>query len=202
MYVLLGGEFHSEVHYACPVKDTVYDAVNYVDQVKQLTRKYRRKNDDAEIAFEPDGVKIRLTHAEFLSGLKKGDKLKPVITLMVYLGTGKWDGPRSLHDMLYFPDKRLKAFVPNYKLNLIVPKELENNDFSKFDPDLGFLLKCLKLGEKGVSKMISEPQYQSVDGETARLANEIGKLGLEIVIDEGGKANMCKDMEEHDKNES
>ena len=46
----------------------VYDAVNYVDQVKQLTRKYRRKNDDAEIAFEPDGVKIRLTHAEFLSG--------------------------------------------------------------------------------------------------------------------------------------
>ena len=47
--------------------------------------------------------------------------------------------------------------------------------------------------------MISEPQYQSVDGETALLANEIGKLGLEIVIDEGGKANMCKDMEEHDK---
>ena len=80
-----------------------------------------------------------------------------------------------------------------------MPKELENNDFSKFGPDLGFLLKCLKLGEKGVSKMISEPQYQSVDGETALLANEIGKLGLEIVIDEGGKANMCKDMEEFKK---
>ena len=50
--------------------------------------------------------------------------------------------------MLFFPDERLKAFVPDYKLNLIVPKELENNDFSKFDPDLGFLLKCLKLGER------------------------------------------------------
>ena len=80
-----------------------------------------------------------------------------------------------------------------------MPKELENNDFSKFDPDLGFLLKCLKLGEKGVSKMISEPQYQSVDGETARLANDIGKLGVEIGIDEGGKTDMCKAMEEHDK---
>ena len=80
-----------------------------------------------------------------------------------------------------------------------MPKELENNDFSKFDPDLGFLLKVLKLGEKGVSKMISEPQYQSVDGETALLANEIGKLGLEIGIDEGGKTDMCKAMEEHDK---
>ena len=83
-----------------------------------------------------------------------------------------------------------------------MPKKLKNSDFSKFDPDLGFLLKVLKLGEKGLPEMISEPQYQSVDGETARLANEIGKLGLEIVIDEGGKANMCKDMEEHDKNES
>ena len=132
-------------------------------------------------------------------GLKKGDKLKPVITLMVYLGTGKWDGPRALHDMLHFPDERLKAFVPDYKLNLIVPKKLKNSDFSKFDPDLGFLLKVLKLGEKGLPEMISEPQYQSVDGETARLANDIAKLGLEIVVDEGGKTDMCKAMIEHDK---
>ena len=68
-----------------------------------------------------------------------------------------------------------------------------------FDPDIGFLLKVLKLGEKGLPEMISEPQYQSVDGETALLANEIEKLGLEIGIDEGGKANMCKDMEEFKK---
>ena len=54
--------------------------------------------------------------------------------------------------MLHFPDERLKAFVPDYKLNLIVPKELKNGDFSKFDPDLGFLLKALKLGEKGLLK--------------------------------------------------
>ncbi len=65
--------------------------------------------------------------------------------------------------------------------------------------DFGFLLKVLKIGEKGVSEMISEPQNRSVDGETARLANDIAKLGLEIGIDEGDKADMCKAMEEHDK---
>lgn len=199
VYVLLGEEFQSEVHYAGPVKDMVYDGVNYVDQIKQLKRKYRRKNDDAEIAFEPDGVKIKLTHAEFLSGLRKGDKLKPVITLMVYLGTDEWDGPRSLHEMLHFPDERLKAFVPDYKLNLIVPRELQDGDFSKFGPDLGFLLKILNHGEMGIAEMLAEPQYRSVDGETALLANDIAKLGLEIVIDEGGKADMCKAMVEHDK---
>ena len=55
-------------------------------------------------------------------------------------------------------------------------------DFSKFDLDFGFLLKVLKIGEKGVSEMISEPQNRSVDGETARLANDIEKPGLEIGI--------------------
>ena len=199
VYVLLGEEFQSEVHYAGPVKDMVYDGVSFVDQIKQFKRKYRGKKDDAEIAFEPDGVKIKLTHAEFLSGLRKGDKLKPVITLMVYLGTGEWDGPRSLHDMLYFPDERLKAFVPDYKLNLIVPRELTDGDFAKFGPDLGFLLKVLNHGEKGIAEMLAEPQYRSVDGETALIANDIAKLGLEIVINEGGKANMCKAMKEHDQ---
>ena len=197
VYVLLAGEFQSEVHYAGPVKDMVYDSVNYVDQVNEYKRKYRKK-DEAEISFEPDGVKIRMSRAEFLSGLKKGDKLKPVVTLMVYLGTGEWDGPRSLHDMLYFPDERIKNFVPDYALNLIVPRELKDKDFDKFGPELGFLMKVLNRGESGVAELLNDPQYHSVDGETAILANDIASLGLEIVIDEGGRADMCKAMKEHD----
>ena len=199
VYVLLGGEFQSEVHYAGPVKDMVYDSVNYVDQVNEFKRKYRKKDEEAELSFEEDGVKIRLTRAEFLSGLRKGDKLKPVVTLMIYLGTGPWDGPRCLHDMLHFPDERIKDYVPDYKLNLIVPIELKEEDFPKFGPDLGFLMRVLNHGEAGVAEMLSEPQYHSVDGESALLANDIAKLGLDIVIDEGGKADMCKAMKEHDK---
>ena len=199
VYVLLGEEFQSAVHYAGPVKDMVYDSVNYVDQVNQLKRKYRKKSDEAEVEFDSDGVKIRLTRAEFLSGLRKGDKLKPVITLMIYLGTEKWDGPRSLHEMLHFPDERLKAFVPDYKLNLIVPRELKEDDFAKIGPDLGFLLKVLNHGKSGMVELLADSQYQSVDGETALLANDIASLGLDIVLNEGGKANMCKAMEDHDK---
>lgn len=39
----------------------------------------------------------------------------------------------------------------------------------------------------------------SVDGEAALLANDIAKLGLEIIIDEEGITDMCKAMEEHTK---
>ncbi len=140
-----------------------------------------------------------MSRAEFLSELKKGDKLKPVVTLMVYLGTDEWDGPRSQHDMLCFPDERVKKYVPNYELNLIVPRDLKDNDFDKFGPELGFLMKVLNRGGSGVAEMLSEPQYHSVDGETAVLANDIANLGLEIKIDEGGKADMCKAMKEHDR---
>lgn len=37
--------------------------------------------------------------AEFLSEFHKDDKLTPVITITVYWGSGKWDAPRSLHEM-------------------------------------------------------------------------------------------------------
>ena len=39
----------------------------------------------------------------------------------------------------------------------------------------------------------------SVDGEAALLANDIAKLGFKIVIDEGGKTDMCKAREEFKK---
>ncbi|MBQ8160289.1 MAG: transposase [Clostridia bacterium] len=198
VYVLLAEEFQSEVHYAGPVKDMIYDSINYVDQVNEIKRKYMKTNAQSEISFENDGVKIHMTRAEFLSGLRKGDKLKPVVTLMIYLGTEEWDGPRTLHDMLYFPDERIKAFVPDYKLNLIVPRELKDEDFPKFGTNVGSLLWILNRGKAGVADLLNDPQFRSIDGETACLANDLAGLNLNIVIDEGGKANMCKAMEDHD----
>ena len=34
--------------------------------------------------------------------MRKGEKLTPIITIVVYLQPEKWDGPMSLHDMLDF----------------------------------------------------------------------------------------------------
>ena len=43
VYVLLGVENQSEVHYAMPVKDMVYDALEYASQVDETARKHRRE---------------------------------------------------------------------------------------------------------------------------------------------------------------
>ncbi|MBO5534735.1 MAG: hypothetical protein J6B53_04925 [Clostridia bacterium] len=74
---------------------------------------------------------------------------------------------------------------------------MTDDDFAR--PDLGCLLKVLNHRETGIKEMLADPQCRSGDGETALLANDIAKLGLEIIIDEGGRTDMCKAMEEHTK---
>lgn len=66
-----------------PVREMVYDAMNYAGQVKALSDKHRKRKDYG------DG-------AEFLSGLLREDRLAPVVTICFYYGTGKWEGPLDL----------------------------------------------------------------------------------------------------------
>lgn len=92
VFVLIGIENQSDIHYAMPVKNMIYDALNYGSQVRETARRHRENHD-------------KLTSAEFLSGFRKKDKLTPVITITLYWGADKWDGPRTLHDMLDHSDE-------------------------------------------------------------------------------------------------
>ena len=53
-----------------------------------------------------DPAEKLLPGTEFLSGLKKGDRLIPVISLVIYYSPDSWDGPRTLHEMLNWEDSR------------------------------------------------------------------------------------------------
>ena len=53
----------------------IYDALQYVGQVSKISAVHW-KNQDMK----------QMSSAEFLSGFTRGDKLQPVITLVVHLG--------------------------------------------------------------------------------------------------------------------
>lgn len=59
------------------------------------------------------------TREEFLSRLKKEDRLHPVITLTVYYGEKKWDGPCSLRDMVIEMPDRVAEVFSDYRMNLL-----------------------------------------------------------------------------------
>ena len=92
-YVLLGIENQSEIHYAMPPKNMLYDAAEYVAQVEDTAKSHK-------------GGKKSETGAEYLSGFYRTDKLLPVITLTVYFGAEKWNAPKSLYEMFAISNRK------------------------------------------------------------------------------------------------
>lgn len=184
IYMLLGIENQANIHYAMPVRSMLYDALNYAGQTSKLSA-FNRKDKN------PKGP------AEFLSGLQKHDKIKPVVTAVVYWGSKKWDAPRQLHDMLTL-NKYSRGFVPNYKLNLIVPNEI--CDFDKFRSDLKYSLPFLKYAEdnKSMNELMSkEPGYQSLNRLTSQLLSTVTGITIpQNSIKEEG-VDMCKAWQDH-----
>ena len=187
-YILLGIENQSNVHYAMPVKNALYDVLNYAEQVARKTKEHRKRRD--------------LKREEFLSGFSKKDKLLPVITLTILWDSVSWDGARSLHEMLDVSDAKLLKFIPDYRLNLITPEEIK--DFEQFQTELGCVLEFLNT-KNSVAKTkalleAKKVRFSHLDLESAQLLNVCANLKLEIPEKERvlkGGFDMCKAFEDY-----
>ena len=201
IYVLLGSELQGKVNYGMPVKDVLYDAIGYSKQIEEARRSYRKdekgedeSHDEAELLVKDGTLKIKLTSEEFLSGWRKGDKLIPIITAVIYLGDSPWDGPKSLFEMLNVPDERLYRFLNDYKLNLISPADMGEGEFERFHTDLGLAMKVIKHQKEDADEVIKETNHRKIDRDTAFFLNRAVNLGLEYEEKNGG-IDMCLAME-------
>ena len=185
--VLIGVENQSDIHYSIPVKNMFYDVMAYGNQVKETAKKHRKEKDTA-------------TSDEFLSGFTKTDKLIPVITITVYLGIKEWDGPRKLSDMFGDVDEELLPFIPDYRINLLAPREI--TDFTGFRTSIRQLFEVLQNAydkEKMQEVLQNDEKFSKVDRETVEAINLFA--GTDIDIDEKEEViDMCKAWEDQ-KNE-
>lgn len=135
-YLILAVEAQSNIHHAMPVKNMVYDALQYAKQVSNAAASHKRSGDYKEA----DGD-------EYLSGFMKRDRLLPVVTLVVYFDSKEWDGPMSIHEMFEEQDERILELVPNYEINLIAPASIKDDDFEKFRTSLREVLAFIKYSQ-------------------------------------------------------
>ena len=199
IYVILGAELQDKVHYGMPVKDGLYDMLGYSNQIAEIKRSYMNDaSNEGEITVDDGVLKIKLTREEFLSGLRKGDKLIPIITAVVYFGAEPWDGPKSLFEMLDVRDERLYRFLSDYKLNLISPADMDDDEFKKFHTELGYAMKLLKHQSEDADEVIAREGHRKVSPETAYFLKTAMKLKLEFEVEPGG-VDMCKAMEKRDQ---
>ena len=131
-----------------------------------------------------------------------------VITITIYWNSGKWDGSRSLYEMLDVKDKNILEYVSDYKLNLVVSNDID--DFDKFNTELGKVFNFISYSED--KDQIRKRFYESESNEESMfsadaiaLLNECVKANLKTTKKKGGKTDVCKgikDLVEEEKKKS
>lgn len=182
-FAVVGIENQSYIDYTMPVRNMVYDALNYASQIEELKKHYK--------------IEKRLSNTnEYLSRVTKTVRIKPVITLVINFSKNKWDGPKRLSDMFGDIPPVIRAKINDYELHLIDPHDMDC--FNKFHTELGDVLEFIKRQneEKFLKKMKAEK------GNTWRLAQDSVNMinvftGSNIPTTEkdGGKIDMCRATE-------
>ncbi|MCI8378256.1 MAG: hypothetical protein HFH72_07010 [Lachnospiraceae bacterium] len=186
-YLILGVENESDVRYAEPVKTGLYDFLQYSKQVQQTAGRHREAKDRRG---HNDG--------EFLTGFYREDKLTPVITLVILFGSKRWDGPRTLQEMMSTQNPDILKCVADYKINLIEPAAMGADDLEKFHSSLRAVLGFIKYSNDGDELdafLSNERELESLDVEAARVIKACTNTDIEI--DEKAEViNVCKAVRE------
>ena len=188
-YLVLGIENQSHVHYAMPVRNMLYDAMQLEKQVRDLASQHRKEGKNG-------------TSEEYLSGMKKEDRLSPVITLVINFGGKKWDAPLSLREMYGEQPEKVLPFIQDYRVFMIDPMEMSDNDFQKLNSSLRemygeqpekvlpfiqdyrvFMIDPMEMGDNDLQKLNSSLRevlayikYQRDKAQMEKLLNEDSKF--------------------------
>ncbi len=183
-YILLAIENQSKTHYAMPVRNMMYDAIQYEKQIRDLEDIHKKR-------------KSKMSSSEYLSGFTKTDRLKPVVTLVINFSNEPWDGPVSLNEMIESDNEAYLKFIPDYRINLIDPFTMTSDDFKKFSSHLKEILlylKCSRNKEELKQLLQTEKVYEHTPNEVVGLINIL--TGSNIKIDETAEeTNMCQALQ-------
>lgn len=196
-YCILGCEDQNAIHYAMPVKNMVYDAMQLAGQVTKAAKSHRQKTAGRKKSIHEPAA------GEFLSGFYKTDKLLPVVTLVIFFGPEKWDGPLSLSEMYAPADESIMKFVPDYKINLIAPEQMTDKEINEFQTSLKEVMLYIKYSkdkEKLQQITQSDPGFRNLDRQAAEVISITTNSKLKYP--EGKeRVDMCLAIEEM-RNES
>ena len=186
-YVLLGIENQTDVHYAMPVRNAIYDALQYGRQVADIAAGHRRNK--KELSGKNNG--------EYLSGFLKEDHIRPVITLVIHFGAEEWDGPLSLHEMMSTRDMELLSFVENYRIHLIDPAKLTEEQLNKFSTSMREVIGYIKYSKNKdkLLEFLRTDTHRSIEMNAVRVIKTITNTPIEV-SEEEEEIEMCKAIED------
>ena len=183
-YVLYGAENQAEIHYAMPVKNNLYDALEYAGQVEEAAKSHRkemkRKKEEGEESAEEGGKTP--SAGEFLSGFWVEDRLIPSITVTIFFGSEEWDGPLSLFEMMDVSDPDVLACMDNYHVRLIAPTQMTDEEIMKFQSSLREVMLFIKYSKdkENLSRVLvtNEKRFRELERRAADVIETITNSGI------------------------
>ncbi|MCH5344080.1 MAG: hypothetical protein J1E64_08575 [Acetatifactor sp.] len=166
---ILALENQELIDYAMPFRCMQYDTMEYGKQLNQLKKKNIWEG--------------RLkTQSEIICKLRQTDHIVPVYTLCLYHGTEKWDGPRSMWDMMDFGKewKYFQKIFNDYPMRLYCINELQEQEALKvFQTEVGTLFRSLQYRKdrEGLKHLLqNDPDYRQVDADTLEVMSVMLEL--------------------------
>ena len=187
--IIVGAELQSHIHYAMPIRNFEYDAINLSRQLS-ARQKYNRENH------------LLKTQNEFLSGIKKGETFTPVLTVVVYFGKDAWDAPETLHEMLNLDGVPLtmRKYVPNYHTALLQPSDVSPAQLTRMKSPLRHILGVIKASSnwQDMNDYVEQNQedLSHMDSLTAGIISEACNMSIPKQEFEMGDVNMCNALVE------
>lgn len=181
-FVILGLELQEKVHYAMPLRSMLYDGLSYLKEYHSFAKEFRGQG----------------TADEFLSKMKKEDRLHPVITLVVYCGEYGWDGPRCLKDMMAEMPEEIAEVFSDYKMNLFAIRDSGKYRFQNKDVQvaLDFTEHIFKGDIESVMHKYAHTMMNKDVRSFIGAMTDISKL---FVGNEKEDGNMCEALDRYIK---
>lgn len=204
-YVIFGTEAQARIHNAMAVRDNLYDALEYAGQVTEAAKSHRRELKKEKERRLEQGEEISnegkksLTSDEFLSGFWDDDRLIPSVTVTIYFGSDEWTGPTSLFDMMEVKDPRILACMNDYKLQLIAPAQMSDEEIMKFQSSLREVLLFIKYAKdrSNLDRVLKndEKRFREMERRAVDVIEVITNTELKYVESEG-KIDVCQAIQE------
>ena len=183
----MGVENQTEVHTAMPIRNMLYDAMTLTEQVAATAKSHKAAHNHGN------------DNAEFLSGFHRDDRVLPVITLVVYWGADEWDAPVTLREM--YPeglDESILKYATDYKMNLISPAQMTDQQLDVFRSDIKAVLKFIKHSKDKteLTNLVNNNQeYKSLDRLAAQTISVCSGQDFNFPVGEE-RIDVCKAIDD------
>ncbi len=117
------------------------------------------------------------------------------MTLVIYFGADEWDGSKCIFDM--FPDNidtKILALADNYKINLISPNEMSDEELDKLQTSLREVIKYIKYSKdkNKINEIVNtDERFSKLERSAFNVINTCTNSNLKI-DDNEEVVDMCQ----------